>query len=167
LSSPLNKSAAEYFSALTYRPDAKRRVCILPLGSIYWEDEIPDFPSLVKLGNEGQNQVLRIFAIRLRVWDDETLTEEDQRLWDATRQQLPHCPLFQRIELSEDDRRAREEVERSCREEFEAFFADADRVTVRELPGGIQEFSATFDLTKYQSSEEKKKPWWKRLFNRR
>lgn len=39
----LNQTAITYLAALTYREDAKRRVCWIPVSGIYWDDEIPDF----------------------------------------------------------------------------------------------------------------------------
>ncbi len=97
MSLPFNKSVAAYLSALVYRADAERRVCILPLGSIYWADEIPDFMGLMKLTEEERNQIFRLFAIRFKLWDGETLGEDDERFWNAARLYAPNCPLFRRL----------------------------------------------------------------------
>jgi hypothetical protein len=46
-----------------------------------------------------------------------------------------------------------EKAERGVEKEFEAFFGDADQVELTEKGHGVQEFSATFDLTKKPGAE--------------
>jgi len=121
----------------------------------------------MKLTEEERDQVFRLFAIRLKLWDGITLPEDDQRFWEEARLKAPSCPLFRRLELSAEDQRDRQEAEQSCAEELEAFVADADRVIVSENENGLPTFSATFDLTKERPAPETKKPWWKRLFSKR
>jgi hypothetical protein len=45
-SEKLSAATTQRLEALLFRVDAKRGVCILPLGSIYWDDEIPDIALL-------------------------------------------------------------------------------------------------------------------------
>jgi len=45
-----------------YRRDAEFQASIVPLGGIYWEDEIPDFQLLYRLSDDARNEVLRLFA---------------------------------------------------------------------------------------------------------
>jgi len=142
-------------------------MCLLPLGSIYWEDEIPDVAGLMKLTQDDQSQVWRIFAIRLKLWDGTTLADDERQFWAAAVQQVPDCPMFQRLKLSMDEQQARAEAEQGCAQEFESFLSDADRVTVSKDRNGLQEFSATFDLAKDRSAADKKGSWWKRLFKKR
>jgi hypothetical protein len=162
--SPLNKAAVAHLSALIYQPDAKRSVCWLPLGGICWQDEIPDFNRFLTLGEEERSQIYRLFHIRFKIWDDEALSEDEQGFWNGARSQVPPCPIFHRLELSEDDKNAQRQVE----EEFAAFLTDADKVTVSEDANGLQSFSATFDLTQGKQArvekKSKKKSWWKALF---
>ena len=167
MSQQLNPAVITYLSALTYRVDAKWLVCLLPLGSIYWEDEIPDVGGFMKLTQDDQSQLWRLFAIRLKLWDVTTLTDDERQFWTAAVQQVPDCPMFQRLILSMDEEEARAEAEQDCAKEFESFLADADRVTVSEDHNGLQQFSATFDLTKNRPAADKKRSWWKRLFKKR
>jgi len=37
----------------------------LPLGGIYWEDEMPDLRQIMKIHEEDRNQMFRLFSIRV------------------------------------------------------------------------------------------------------
>jgi len=65
----LSTATAQMLAALSFRSDAKRSVCILPLGSIYWDDEIPDLAQLMTLPEGDRNTVLHLFSIRFKIWD--------------------------------------------------------------------------------------------------
>jgi hypothetical protein len=160
----LSDAAVAFLSPLKYRADAERRSCMLPLGGIYWEDEIPDFNALLKVPEHDRGLIYRLFSVRFRIWNGETLSEADQRFWEAARSRVPDYPLFRRLELSADDQRAQDEVERNAIEAFEVLFADADEIKVTENEQGLKSFSITFDLTKDQAAVAGKCPWWKRLW---
>jgi hypothetical protein len=166
----LSKETVAQLSTLKYRPDAERKVSILPLGSIYWDDELPPPKKLVALPEADRKSVLRAFAIRFKLWDHQPLSDEDRTFWQRLHLLAPDWAIFRRLVLSEDDRRAREKAERECGRGFEELFASAYQVTVREEKHGLQSFSATFQLNKSQSDEPAthphgaklaKKPWWK------
>jgi hypothetical protein len=166
----LSKTAQAYLSALTYRPAAERRTCYFPASGIYWEDEIPDLQELMKLPEDGLLQILRLFPIRYGIWEGAPLTEDEQQLWNAARSQLPDCPLFQRVELSPDDQLAQDAAVRTGTEITKAVFADADQLRVVEKCPGVQEISATFDLTKRSNLTSpptvRIKPRWARILDR-
>jgi hypothetical protein len=124
------------------------------LSSIFWEDEMPDPVWLAKLPEHDQEQIMQVFAIRQRIWNGLGLSEGDQQVWDETRQQLPDWALFQRLELSPEGDKERQEIEQSCAREIEEFFGGADRLTVTDRGHGVQSISATFFL---------KRTWWRRL----
>lgn len=153
-------------STLTYRPDAQRGVSILPLGSIYWDDELPKMHNFVGFPEADRVQVLRVFAIRLKLWDHEALSDDDRELWDSVRSAAPEWAIFRRLDLSPDDRRAREEAERACASEFEEFLAGADEISISEEKHGIQSFSATFHLNKDQPDNARSTSWWDRTFQK-
>ena|SRR5215831_14289806 len=69
-------------------------------------------------------------------------------------------------QISDDDQHTQEQAEQGTADALEALLADADRVSISEKDG-VQEFSATFDLTKRQTPTEKKRSWWGRVFSRR
>jgi len=161
----LCETTAAHLSALTYRADAKRGFCLLPLGGIYWDDEVPDFLQLLRFPEEDRNQIYRLFGIRYRIWKGDGLSEDDQLFWDAACSQVPDWALFQRVKVSPADQLAQDRAERIAKEEFEAFLAEADQVTVSEKYPGVESFSATFDLTKPVTTN--RKSWWKRIFTKK
>jgi hypothetical protein len=160
----LSTTAIAFLSPLTYRADAQRQTCFMPLGGIYWEDEIPDFELLFEIPEHDRYLIFRLFSIRFTLWAGKELPSDDQRFLDEARSQVPTYPLFRRLKLDADDRRAQEEFEQSAIKSFEELFADADEVKLTQK-GGVGHFSATFDLTE-QSPASKPPPWWKRWWRR-
>lgn len=162
----LSQATLAYLSELTYRPDAKRQVCVLPLGGIYWDDEMPDLRQIMKVPEDDRNQMFRLFGIRVKLWKGEALPADDQLFWDTARSQMPSWALFQRQTISADDQDAQDEAERATAEGLREFFGRADKVSISEKDG-LQSFSATFHLNKDQPAVKKKESWWKRIFHRR
>ena len=136
------------------------------LGGIYWEDEMPDIRHLMKIPQDDRNQIFRLFSIRLRLWKGEPLLDAEQQFWATTYSQVPSWAFFQRQQISDDDQHAQEQAEQAAADALEVLLADADLVSIREKDG-VQEFSATFDLTKRATPAEKKRSWWERVFSRR
>jgi hypothetical protein len=121
----LSKNAVALLAALPYRPDAEWGVNILPFGSIYWKDEMPPLADLI----DKQDDMLIIhamFGIRLKLWDHEVMNVEDQQLWDAVKSQVPRWALFHRLNLNEEQIRARKEAEQQVEREFEGLSDDSD-----------------------------------------
>jgi hypothetical protein len=114
----LSETTLAHLSDLTYRPDAKRRVCLLPLGGIYWEDEMPDLRQIMKIPEDDRNQMFRLFGIRARFWKGEALPADEQRFWDTARSQMPSWALFQRQTISVDDRHAQDVGPKSSKNRF-------------------------------------------------
>ena len=162
----MSETTLGFLSTLTYRADAKRQVCWLPLGGIYWDDEMPDIRYLMNIPEDDRNQIFRLFAIRLRLWKSESLPDAEQQFWDTAHSQVPSWAFFRRQQISDDDQRAQEQAERGAADAVEALLFDADRLSISEKDG-VQEFSATFDLTKRKTPKEKKRSWWERVFTRR
>jgi hypothetical protein len=159
----LSEQTLTHLSSLTYRPDAKRQVCILPLGSIYWDDELPHMGKFAAFPELDRNEILRVFALRLKFWDRQVLSDEDRQFWESIRSLAPNWAIFRRLELSDTDRLEREEIERACAKEFEEFLASADEVSVGEPMNGMQSFSATFKLNKDEDGPPENESWWKRV----
>ncbi len=118
----LSAKALTVLRALTYRPDADWAVNILPFGSIYWNDEMPDVRSLLDFNDMAL--IFKMFGIRLNIWDGKPLTNADQQLWNTVQRQVPHWALFKRLSLSDEQRLARAEAERQVEQEFESLGAD-------------------------------------------
>jgi len=162
----LTETTLGFLSTLTYREDAKRQVCWLPLNGIYWGDEIPDIHYLNKIPENDRDEIFRLFTIRVRLWKGEALSDTEQKLWDVTYSRVPEWAFFQRKHISADDQHAQEDAEQGGADALEALLADADEVTISENDG-VQNISATFDLTKPQIPPQKKQGWWERAFHRR
>lgn len=150
---PLTDAIVAILKKMPARADARRMVSVIPLGSIYWEDEMPDYLDLATLSEDERNTIWRLFSLRFEIWDDQPLTAEDKEFWEAARVQVPTFALFYRLKLSAEDREARKKAEGDVEKEFEAFFGDADQVELTDKGHGIQEFSARFDLTKKPNTE--------------
>jgi hypothetical protein len=158
----LSQTTLQYLSTLTYRSDAKRWANLLPLGTICWDDEMPEMRRRVRFPEDDQGTIDRLFAIRLKMWRGEETSEEDELLWEHVRSQVPDWAIFHRLKLSADDQLERIDVEQACAAEFESFLAEADQVTIGEDEHGFQTVSLTFDLTKEQPSKVKES-WWTRV----
>jgi hypothetical protein len=149
----LTDAIIDLLRRLTVRADARRMVSLIPLGSIYWEHEMPDYLDLAKLSEDERNAIWRLFAIRFKVWDGELLSADDRVFWDTAHAEVPSWALFNRLVLTAEDRDARKKAEGDVEKEFEAFFGEADQIEVTDRGHGIQELSATFDLKKKTDAE--------------
>jgi hypothetical protein len=161
----LSPSLVAYMSALTYRAESKRLVSLMPLSGIYWDDEIPDHGALFSLGEDDKMQYLRLLAIRIRLWRSEALNDEDQNLWDTVRILVPTCPVFMRLEISDDDRKTQREAEEETGEILDELLSGAKEVTWTDVGNGAKEFSAEIDFTE-ERQPARKNSFWQRVFNR-
>jgi hypothetical protein len=137
----------------------------MPLSGIYWDDEIPDLRALLSLGEDDKMQYLCLFAIRIRLWRSEALSDEDQNLWDTVRTQVPTCPVFMRLNISDDDRKTQCEAEEETGEMLDGLFSGAKEVTWTDVGSGAKEFTAKFDFTE-ERQPARKNSCWRRVFNR-
>jgi hypothetical protein len=126
----LSQAVVDCLSSLAFRPDAERQSCAIPLAGIYWDNEMPDLRIIGKLSEEDRNQVFQLFGIRMKIWDQETLKKEDQQFWDTARSQIPNYALFQRLELSVEDRKAQEIVFNETVEGLQSWFSSADKAEI-------------------------------------
>lgn len=140
--------AIDYLSSLAYRQNAKRRSCLLPLSGIYWEDEIPDFQDFLRIPEEDRLLVYRLFNIRFEIWKDQDLSIEDQIFWQTAIHQVPNCPIFYRMQLTDVDRQAQQQVEEEANAFFGALMEGAESVSFTQVADGAQSFSIEFDMTK-------------------
>jgi len=117
---------------------------MIPMGGIYWADEIPNFRELMDVPKSDRDLILRLFSIRFKLWAGADLTDDDRSYWDDAQKRIPDYPVFHRVSISADDRAAQAAAEEDAIAGFEAIFGDADGLTVNGDGG----FSATFDLKK-------------------
>jgi hypothetical protein len=89
----LSENAVKILTDLRYGSDAEWQINVLPFGSIYWKDEMPDAVYLFEHPNDAAI-IFAIFGLRLQLWDGAALNPQDQRLWDTVHAQVPHWALF-------------------------------------------------------------------------
>jgi hypothetical protein len=123
----LSSALVDYLSAMRYRLEAERLESILPLGGIYWADEL-DFASMKGLSDHDRDTLFRVVALRMKIWDGEALDAEDQAFWDAAQCAVPGWALFRRLTLSDDDRRAHQHAFSQVVEFFEAMKSEGYEV---------------------------------------
>jgi hypothetical protein len=159
----LTENTVAVLAGLALHGRAKRQVCFIPLGGIYWDDEMPDIRELFRIVEEDRHQILRLFGIRVKLWRREDISAEDRKLWESIRSQVPAWAFWNRETITDDDYSAQDNAERDTTDGLAALFADADRVTISDKDG-LQSFSATFDLTKKPAATPPRLPFWKRIF---
>ena len=142
----LTAHTTHYLKGLAYNPSAERIPCIIPLGGIYWSDEIPDFDTFFEFPEDDQASILRLFSIRFTIWAGHELAKDDASYWEEARTLFPHCPIFRRLQLSPDDQKAQEATMKNAEEFFDAMFSGATDATISESKG-LTKFSITHKLT--------------------
>ncbi len=131
----LTKGAIDYLTPLTYLKSAERLSCYLPLGGIYWADEIPDFEVFTQLAEEDRIGILRLFRIRFALWNGHELNDDETAFLEAARKLVPDYGLFQRLELSPGDRLAHEQMEQEVIGFFLDLAGDDGEIVVTEEAG--------------------------------
>ena len=102
----VTNETASKIQNLRYDPKAEIIYCPLPLGSIYFSDEVPEdlLPGSIK----DYIGVMRILAVRVNIWDETASPAEEQALFETAREQFPLWPIFMRLQLSPEQRLAHE-----------------------------------------------------------
>jgi hypothetical protein len=100
--------------ALRFDPNAEPQTCILPLASIFWHDEWPDGRPRIRCHDECDHAFLRLVAARAEFWRSEQIPTNFQALWDQAKEIIPDWPGFERMFITEDQRRAIAECEGWC-----------------------------------------------------
>jgi len=140
-----SEDVVKKIKALAFDPQAERLVSFLPLGSIFWVDELPKlrFHSF----NEGTDRdlVLRLFSIRINYWNTGSMTPSDQALFANAQQKFPEWPFFRRLHLTAEERLAHEEAQRCSEKLWAELFADANEIAVTEKEG-FESFSLTYKV---------------------
>ena len=79
----MSEAAVNYLQPLKHNPDAQRHCSMIPLGGIYWDDEIPEFSKLMTVPKDDRDAIFRLFSIRFKLWAGDELDADDQAYWDA------------------------------------------------------------------------------------
>src|ERR1700722_6508420 len=141
----LSDATSAILNTLTYRADARMGFSLMPMGGIFWEDELPNHNQfLLKIPEDDKRHIIRLFGIRVRLWNGQTLGNEDRQFWDTMQLLAPYWAFFERLSVSADELYEQEKVAKAADEVYEALFEDADKVEITEQDG-LQHFSARFD----------------------
>lgn len=142
----LSGNAANIIQALAFDAHAETIHCLLPLGSIFWSDELPSLRFLAFNDAADRNAVMRLFAIRINYWNTGEMRPEDKSFWDAAQKQFPNWALFRRMHLTEAERLKHEKVQKQAEDFFDVIISASDEVTLSENENGVTSFSATINI---------------------
>ena len=159
----ISEDTVALLRTLPRRDDAQRHRSIVPLGGIYWDDELPDVKVLHAAPDHVRNEVFRLFSIRFKLWDQQSLPAVDEAFWADARTKLPQYGLFKRLVLSEEDRAAQEATAAQTFEFFEAMASESDHFSITDNGSGVSQWSATMNVS---SRPNRKTPWWQRFWRR-
>jgi hypothetical protein len=142
----LSEPTAIKIRGLRLDPDATMGYCSIPLGSIFWSDELPDGKPIIIDNDDDRIQVLRLFAIRITVWNTGAMDETSEQYWNAALEQFPDWPVFRRLHLTDTERLAHEEAQQAATETFDALLIDADDASIGS-DGDLTTYDIRYDLT--------------------
>ena len=153
----LSEDAYNKITSLALDPEAKMVCCVLPLGSIFWTDELPDHRLIFTSFAPGNDQefVAKVFALRMRLWTDGRISEGDLEFWENARILFPNWPLFKRLELGKPEREALESIDREIDDFIELFSQGSTEFSV------MQSGSDTNSNVDNPDEPQKKVPRWR------
>jgi hypothetical protein len=135
----------EIIEKLRFEPQAEMRWCLVPLGSIYWSDELPRKMFLEFREAADRDFAMRLFAIRINFWNNGAMKEEDEAFWNEAKTRFPSWPIFQRLELTNESKRAHLKVQAEAEQFFVDLSEEADEFKCTN-EGDYSSFSAAFRL---------------------
>ena len=156
----LSEETAQKIRELVLDPHAEVISCAIPLGSILWSDEIPygDFSTFLKeigvLRKPDFDEIMKLFTIGVNYWNDGMMSDDDKDYWEEAHKEYPDWPIFQRKELTDEQRWAHNDVQEETADAFLDLMSRADEAEVVERDG-VMSFSATFNL-----ETKSRRKWW-------
>jgi hypothetical protein len=141
-----SESAAKIINVLKFNPEAEIVSCLLPLGSIFWSDELPPFRFLAFTEAVDRDAVMKLFAVRINYWNTGEMGLEDRSVWGRAQREFPEWPLFRRLELTTAQRIVHEAVQKELENFFDEMSTLGDEVTLSENENGFTSFSATINV---------------------
>jgi hypothetical protein len=134
----------QIIQSLVFDPNAKTVASLLPLGSIFWTDELPSmrFPAF----GEDMNLIMRLFAIRINFWESGKIADEAKPLWQVAQQTFPDWAFFRRLQLTAQHRQEHEDAQRQMENLFEELNTLGDDFVYSEGSDGFGSFSVTIKV---------------------
>jgi len=140
-----SEKTIQIISALRFNPSAETIYSLLPLGSIFWSDELPPMKFLA-FGNDG-SKIMRLFAIRINYWETREIADEDLSFWDHAQKQFPEWSFFRRLELTSAQLQQHQDAQRQMENFFDELTMLGDDFVFTEGTDGFDSFSATINVS--------------------
>lgn len=130
-------------SELRYDPNARLSLCMMPLATLKWSDEIPQAQILLIQCRETARFMWTIFGIRKELWIKRRIEPAHLDLWMAAQTLLPEWPLFRRLELSPKEYESLQGAEDEQNEIFDFLNRNSDDFTKGRNAFDILHYKAT------------------------
>lgn len=155
----LTEQTSEAIRNLTIDPDAEIISALDSRGTVYWSDEIIDARFLDFFCTELEcEQIRRLFAIRYHYWDTGDIGHDDRLYWNESHRQFPNWPIFQRLDLSLEQRKEVEAGKRLRELLVKCVVSLADEIEVI-TEGGVEYGKAVFNRKSLLKEMRKRGGW--------
>jgi hypothetical protein len=135
----------QIISSLRFDPNAQTVYCLLPLGSIFWSDELPQLKFLAF--GDDHDKIMRLFAIRINYWETNEIPAADLSVWEHAQREFPEWPFFRRLALTSAQLQQHKNAQQQMENLFDELTELGDDFVVSEGPDGFDSFSATFNVS--------------------
>ena len=85
----------------------------LPSVALCWSDEVLSMQEIMKLPSKERKSYYLLFSLRVKIWQNEPFTLEQEKLWSQANEFAPNWPLFKRITPSSEIIKSQKDVEDS------------------------------------------------------
>lgn len=140
-----SEKTVQIISSLHFDSNAETIYSLLPLGSIFWSDELPPLKFLA-FGPDGK-RIMQLFALRIKFWETGEIPAEDLSFWEHAQRQFPEWPFFCRLELTPAQHQQHIDAQRQMENFFDELSTLGDDFVFSEGTDGFNSFSATFNLS--------------------
>jgi hypothetical protein len=134
----LNASTRRFLKALKHDPSSRGSFMYIPFSGPYWEDE--GAKDLHPLTRVAKHEVIALFGSRIKKWLGQSLSKEEQDLWDQCLAEFPECPIFKRMEATPEIMNDLKECAGGTMAFFESF-GEGTEVDVEEGEYGLLELT--------------------------
>ena len=134
----LNASTRRFLKALKHDPSSRGSFMYIPFSGPYWEDE--GAKDLHPLTRVAKHEVIALFGSRIKKWLGQSLSKEEQDLWDQCLAEFPECPIFKRMEATPEIMNDLKECAGGTLAFFESF-GEGTEVDVEEGEYGLLELT--------------------------
>lgn len=152
----LSKDLRQYYNELSYDEKAEFSCVYIPLGSIIWKDEHPKGRLPRKADSQSEDTIYTLIEARRYYWENGKPPPDLEIFWIQAKSEIPNWPGFQRLNITKDEYEQVLQCERASKEMLIGLASMADEFSIDKSSDGKMGFSATFDLSKEDSS----KKWW-------